>query len=180
MSSFAPERVVFSSIFEALSRVIRADRPELSAEAQALGVDLDRLNPAYPIEAWRKLTALVAQALHPQVTGPVAEYRLGQRLIREYGSTLMGRALLATLRVLGPRRAFSRVSRSFRTANNFTEDRVTQHGPNHFELWLNELDTPYLSQGVLQAALEAAGARNCSVEVIKRDAAGTTYRCQWD
>jgi uncharacterized protein (TIGR02265 family) len=174
------ERVVFSSVFEALGRIVLGSAPQLVPEALKLGVDFSRLNPAYPADTWRLLTAQVAQALHPTVSAPVAEYRLGQRIIHEYGKTVIGRALMATLKVLGPTRCFSRVSRSFRTANNYTEDRVTQHAPNHFELWLNELHVPYVDQGVIQAALDAIGAKNCSVEVVKRDAEGTTYVCRWD
>ncbi|MDX2011394.1 MAG: DUF2378 family protein [Myxococcaceae bacterium] len=180
MADTSPERVVFSSVFEALGRIVEASTPHLKKDAQALGVDFSNLNPAYPADTWRRLTAQVAQALHPTVTAPVAEYRLGQRIIQEYGKTVIGRALMGTLKVLGPARCFSRVSRSFRTANNYTEDRVTQHAPNHFELWLNEVHVPYLDQGVMQAALDAIGAKNCSVEVTKRDADGTTYVCRWD
>ncbi|MCU0695314.1 MAG: DUF2378 family protein [Myxococcaceae bacterium] len=174
------ERVVFSSVFEALGRIVQASTPQLTKDALAIGVDFTNLNPAYPADTWRKLTSLVAQVLHPTVSAPIAEYQLGQRIIQEYGKTLIGRALMATLKVLGPTRCFSRVSRSFRTANNYTEDRVTQHAPNHFELWINELHVPYVNQGVIQAALEAIGAKNCSVEVTKRDADGTSYVCRWD
>lgn len=175
-----PERVVFASVFEALGRIVQSTHPELVPQALKLGVDFTKLNPAYPADTWRHLTALVAQASHPTVSAPVAEYRLGQQIIHEYGKTVIGRALMATLKVLGPRRCFTRVSRSFRTANNYTEDRVIEHAPNHFELWLNELHVPYVDQGVMQAALEAIGAKNCAVEVVKRDADGTTYVCRWD
>lgn len=175
----APERVVFSSVFEALGGVITARRPALSNELRALGVDLSKLQAAYPADRWRDSTALVATALFPEVSAPVAQYRLGQLIIEQYSKTLIGKALMATLRVLGPRRSFTRVSRSFRTANNYTEDKVTELSPSSYELWLNELHVPYVNQGVIQATLEAIGAKECAVEVKNRDAHGTTYHCHW-
>jgi uncharacterized protein (TIGR02265 family) len=180
MSVPVSERVVFSSVFEALARVVAAQRPALVAKLVPLGVDLTKLQPAYPANVWRDATHLVATELFPSFSAPVAEYRLGQEIIREYGKTLIGRALMATLSVLGPRRAFGRVSRSFRTANNYTEDTVVTHGQSDFELWLNEVHVPWVDQGVMQAALETIGAKNCRVDVVSRDEQGTTYRCRWD
>ena len=60
------------------------------------------------------------------------------------------------------------------------EDRVVEHGPSHFELWLNEVQVPHLNRGVLQAALEIIGAKNCTVDVSAKDDAGTTYTCRWE
>lgn len=176
----ATERVVFSSVFEALVRIVNARKPELGEPLRKLGVDVSKLQAAYPADVWKAATSCVAQALFPGLSVPVAEYKLGQVIIQEYEKTLIGRALMTTLRVVGPRRAFGRISRSFRTANNFTEDRVTPISETEYELWLNELHVPFVNQGVMQAALEAIGAKNCSVEVKLRDAEGTTYRCKWD
>ena len=128
---------------------------------------------------WKTATDLVAKELFPELSPEIAAYRLGRVFIESYFQTLIGRALGATLKILGPTRSFGRVSRSFRTANNFTEDRVVQLGPNDYQLWINELHVPYVNQGVLQGALEAIGAKQCSVEVVKIDGDGVTYRCRW-
>lgn len=174
------ERVVFASVFEALVRIVNARKPELKEPLSKLGVDLTKLQAAYPADVWKAATSCVAQALFPQQSVPIAEYRLGQLFIHEYEKTLIGRALMTTLKVVGPRRAFGRISRSFRTGNNFTEDRVTPISDSEYELWINEVHVPFVNQGVIQAALETIGAKNCSVEVKLRDSEGTTYRCKWD
>lgn len=173
------ERVVFGSVFEALARIVTVSRPSLVAPLKQLGVDVHKLQAAYPAEMWKAATDLVAKDLFPEFSPQVAAYRLGRVFIESYFQTLIGRALSATLKILGPARSFNRVSRSFRTANNFTEDRVLTHGPNDYELWINELHVPYVNQGVLQGALETIGAKQCSVEIVKIDGEGVTYRCRW-
>lgn len=174
------ERVFFSTVFQALSGVVARHRPELVGELQELGVDLTRLQAAYPAEKWAAATDLAARRLFPELHPSVAVSKVGELIVDAYGTTAVGGALLGLLKLLGPRRVANRVSRSFRSANNYAEDRVTEHGPQDFELWTNELHVPFLHQGVIRRALEIIGARSCTVEVIARDATGTTYRCRWD
>lgn len=172
-------RVFYPPVFEALERVIvRAQLPVAEALKEK-GVDLSNLQPSYPASTWRDATALVAQHLSPGLPAAEAEYRLGQAIVEAYGDTLVGGALLNLLSVLGPARVAQRVSRSFRTANNYAEDEVTALGPTEYELWTNEVHVPFLHQGVIHAALEAIGATGCVVEVLTRDEQGTSYRCRW-
>ena len=98
MSEFS-ERVVFASVFEALARVVVARDPGLSAALLGIGVDLEHLDAGYPVETWKAATGLVAERVFPDKSPKVAEYRLGQEIIREYANTLVGRALIATLRL---------------------------------------------------------------------------------
>jgi uncharacterized protein (TIGR02265 family) len=175
----AQERVVFGSVFEALARIVAVKNPELEAPLKQLGIDVHNLQAAYPVETWKAATDLVSKALFPEFLPQIAACRLGRVFIESYFQTLIGKALGATLKLLGPTRSFGRVSRSFRTGNNFTEDRVVQHAPNDYELWLNEVHVPHVNQGVLQGGLEVIGAKQCSVEIEKIDAEGVTYRCRW-
>lgn len=179
MSSVAPEHVVFQSAFEAIKRLVSRKRPSLAAELLQLGVDVEHLAASYPKAVWRAVTAHLAKAFFPELSPEAADYGLGRLLMEEYFRTVVGKALLATFKVLGPERVFSRVHASFRTANNFTESRVTKLDANTFELWLSNAHAPYLTQGFLQAALEASGPKACQVDVTRRDDAGTTYRCSW-
>jgi uncharacterized protein (TIGR02265 family) len=173
------ERVVFSSVFESCVRLLERSRPEALAQVRALGLTPDKLQAAYPAETWRAVSRIAANALFPRETPERADFLLGQRFMEQYAQTIIGAALMATLRIIGPRRAFTRVSRSFRTSNNYMEDRVTAHGPDDYELWLNETLVPHVNQGVLQAALSAIGAQGCTVEIVSLDAEGVTYRCRW-
>jgi len=174
------ERVAFSSLFEALGQVICERKPELVNELARLGVDLTALSKDYPITVWRDATSNVAQRLFPELSPPVAEYRLGQLVMRRFEKTLVGTTVVALLKIVGPSLSVGRVSSSFRTANNYTEDKTTRLGEGDYELWLNELHVPYLDQGIMQAALELIGAKGCTVEVTRRDEQGTTYRVRWN
>lgn len=176
----ASERVVFSSVFESCARLVEHTKPELMPQLRAAGVDFKKLQAAYPAQTWREVSRIAARGLFPGQPPDKADFQLGQRFMEQYAQTIIGRALMATLSVIGPRRAFTRVSRSFRTSNNYTEDRVTAHGPNDYELWLNEVLVPWVNAGVLQAALSAIGAKGCVVEVVALDAEGVTYRCRWE
>lgn len=174
------ERVVFSAVFESCVRLLQKRRPEVLPQLRAAGLEVDKIQPAYPAATWRAVSSVAARALFPDAPPEQADYLLGQQFMEQYAQTLIGGALMATLRIIGPRRAFTRVSRSFRTSNNYMEDRVTPHGPNDYELWLNETLVPHVNRGVLQAALSAIGARNCTVDVVNIDGEGVTYRCRWD
>ena len=83
------ERVAFSSLFEALGQVICERKPELVNELARLGVDLTALSKDYPITVWRDATSNVAQRLFPELSPPVAEYRLGQLVMRRFEKTLL-------------------------------------------------------------------------------------------
>ncbi len=174
------ERVVFSSVFESCVRLLQRNEPEALSAVREAGVNVDKLQAAYPADTWRTVSRLAAKALFPDAAPDQADYLLGQQFMEQYAQTIIGGALMATLRLIGPRRAFTRVSRSFRTSNNYMEDRVTERGPNDYELWLNEPLVPHVNRGVLQATLTAIGAKGCSVEVVAVDAEGVTYRCRWD
>jgi uncharacterized protein (TIGR02265 family) len=171
---------VFSPVFESCVRLLARQKPDALPALQTVGVGAEKLQPAYPLETWRTVSRLAANALFPQASPDDADYLLGQKFMEQWGQTMIGRALMATLRIIGPSRAFTRVSRSFRTANNYMEDRVTVIGPNEYELWLNEPVVPHLNRGILQATLSAIGAKNCTIDVVKLDDEGVTYRCRWD
>lgn len=177
----APESspVVFRSAFEAVHRLVRRRTPSMAGEFMKYGVDFQHLEASYPRDVWRAVTAHLASAYFPDVGPESGDYGLGRLLMEEYFHTVVGKALRATFKVLGPERVFSRVGRSFRTANNFTEERITKLGEREYELWLNNTHAPYLTQGFLQAALETTGPKRCLVEVVRRDDSGTTYRCSW-
>ncbi len=179
MSAHESQPVVFRSAFEAIRRLVLRRSPAMVGALRNDGLDLEHLEPSYPKDVWRTVTAHLASAYFPNVGPETGDYGLGRLLMEEYFHTVVGKVLLATFKVLGPERVFSRIRSSFRTANNFTEERVTKLGDGQYELWLNNTHAPYLTQGFLQAALEATGPSWCLVEVVRRDDSGTTYRCRW-
>lgn len=163
--------VVFGSSVEALARVVGPKlTPALKARYAALGFDLGRPHPAYPYDAWVKALELTLSELYPGEPEERATFLLGRALFESYGTTMIGRALMQMLKVLGPRRALHRMARNLRTTNNYSDSRLTEQGERHAELWINKARFPEYFRGLLCAGLEFTGAREVQVTVKERGA----------
>jgi uncharacterized protein (TIGR02265 family) len=151
--------VVFGNSVEALVRVLgpRLDAATLE-RFRGIGVDLHAPNPAYPYDTWLAALRLAMEVLWPGVGHDEATYLMGRAIFESYGHTLVGKALLQLIKVLGPRRALERMSRNLRTTNNYSETRLTARGPTHYELWVNRVAFPHYFRGLLTAGLEFGGA----------------------
>jgi uncharacterized protein (TIGR02265 family) len=176
--------LVFSQAFEGL--VVRglsgSVSPELKAQLRAVGVDLDKpLLPAYPRETWARCIALCGQATYPGEPREGAWLKLGERMIDGYQETFIGRAMFGTLKLLGPRRMLARTQRTFRSANNYTEVRLTDVSPTQVDMWINEVDDVlrHFTLGLVLAGMRAAGASGVQGSILSTDAQGVTFRTSW-
>lgn len=145
-----------------------------------LGVDLARTLPAYPLEVWVQVMRYAASRVAPGLPESEQMEQLGRRFIDGYEQTLVGRALLASMRLIGPRRTLERMSRNFRTGNNYTEAKVTERGPTEVELWLSHVKAPEFYRGMLQAGLARTGPKSLDVRLVSHDANGATFRVAWN
>lgn len=176
------EKVVFEQTIDGLflralgSRIKAPTRERL----RGVGLDLDKkLMPAYPFPVWMKALRAVAEDLYPGETMDVAMFKVGESFIDGYNETLLGRALLGMLKVLGPRRAIQRATANFRTGNNYTDAKASELGPTAMELWMNEVgDFPTFTGGIVSGALKAAGVEP-KIEVASYDGHACTYRVTW-
>src|SRR4051812_20864720 len=82
---------------------------------------------------------IAAEEVFGEASSEEAQFRLGELMIDGYRETFLGRAVLGMSRMLGPRRTLARSTQNFRSGNNYTESRVVERGPKHFELWFNEV-----------------------------------------
>jgi len=173
--------VVFGNSVESLVRVLGPALDEtVRQKFLALGIDLFKPNPAYPYELWIQALQLAMNLLWPGVGREVATYRMGRAIFESYGQTVMGKALMALVKVLGPRRALERMSRNLRTTNNYSETRLTEVGPNRYELWVNKVAFPHYFRGLLEAGLESGGAAEVKVEVGSVSATeGVAFGLSW-
>lgn len=178
------ERVIFGNTVDSLyRRTLDGDlRPELRARLKGLGIDLDApLLAAYPHAVWVACLDEVGRALHPDVPLDEARRRLACRMIEGYAQTLMGAAVLAMARVLGPMRSLGRMTHNFRSGNNFTETRLTVVGPSAADLWFNEPeDTEGFVEGVLEEGLRRIGVRGLTLTRNRQGPDSCTFRVQWD
>ena len=185
MSVPASERLVFSHVLEGLyfralkGRVTPRFVQRLRAEAD---VDLEKpLKPGYSHATWTKCLQLTAQELFPGQPEEQALQQIGATLTKGYFDTIVGGALAAMLRVLGPARAVKRMDRSLRSGNNYSECRVTELGPGKVTMWTNESGPlRYNMLGVIRQGAEIAGAKNLKVAITNFDDESVTFDLSWD
>ena len=174
------DRLIFAQTFEGLLRCARPLEPSLEHALRALGLDPSaRLEPAYPVEVFRQVMGLLGPHLAPGQPPDEQAFVLGQRFMAGYEQTLVGRAMMAVFRVIGPERGLERLARQFRTGNNFSETRVRRLRSGVFEVWCNQVTLPGWYRGLITAGLSAAGARNLSVAFTGHDAGGGTFEVRW-
>ena len=176
------DKVVFDHTIEGL--FIRGLGSRLSPRARQrlkeAGVDVDkRLLPAYPFNTWMTSLRIAAEELHPGEPLDQAMRKVGEAFIHGYRETLLGRAVLGVMSVLGPQRTLKRATQNFRSGNNYTEATVSDVSPGCADLWMNEVGPyPTFTAGIISAALTAAGSTP-TVEVRGHDGHACTFRVTW-
>lgn len=177
------EKLVFEHAVAAMFQRALGDRitPELRDRLRLAGIDLERpLLPAYRLDTWMTCLALAAEVVFPGMPAEDGLRKLGERMVEAYAETAIGRALFALSRVLGPRRTLDRASQSFRSANNYSETRISEAGPGTYDLWMNEVGPhPTFTAGLIAAGMRHSGARELRVDVQSFDGHACTYRVQW-
>jgi uncharacterized protein (TIGR02265 family) len=177
-----PQRLVFSQTFEGLQRAL-GDRltGQVAAQFRALGVDFAKgLEPAYELDVWAKAVHHAAGVLNPELPEAEQLYRFGRAFIDGYERTMVGKAMLTTLRLIGPKRTLERMDRNLRSGNNYTQTRLEPAGEaNAFTLWVTPVRYVDWYRGLLTAGLEAAGAKGLSLAAEAREGEAVIYRIRW-
>ncbi len=175
------EKVVFEHTMESILRVLGSPPPpEQSAELALLGVDLSKpLLAAYPVETYVAVMDYIARKRWPELSEEDAGQELGRAFMLAYRQTLMGKAVFALTRLIGPHRTLDRITRNFRTANNFTETQLERVGPATYVLRFSYVTRVGYLQGLLIEALDGAGARGLVVNPISSGETGATFRITW-
>jgi uncharacterized protein (TIGR02265 family) len=176
-----PEKLIFAQTFEGLLRSLAGKlSPDLVHGMRARGVDVERpLSSSYPMATFIDVVHFLAGELHPQLERDAGVAALGRGFMDGFGETMIGRAMLAMMRIIGPHNALKRVTQEFRTGNNYSETRLVQRGPTDYELWVNELQMPGWYVGIITRGLELAGAHGAEVNLLSKDAVGGTFRVNW-
>jgi uncharacterized protein (TIGR02265 family) len=176
-------RIVYAHTVEGL--LFRALKgrvpPQLRSSLKELGVDLDDKPKDLPHEVWVKVLAAGVRTLHPNLPPDEGYFRLGRTLIDGYEQTLMGKALIGMMKLLGPLRTVRRVMVNLRNGNSYSEATAKELGPTHHEIWINECNgNPGYIRGVLFAAIEKSGAKNLKIVTKGVDGPGATFDVTWD
>lgn len=174
--------LVFAQTVEGLLRALGPLDDAAREKLRAVGIDPDRrLEPAYPVEQYVALQRAAVGIFAPHEPFEIGIEALGRRFVDGYGETLMGRAVLAGLRLLGPVRALQRLTRTLSTGSTFFKTSLEEARPGTWRLWINRVTWPGWYVGLVQRGLEHAGAREVAVTVIDHagPGLGLTLEVTW-
>ena len=175
------ERVIFDHTMQSLlERCAGGLTEEKWAHLASLGVSRSHPLPAYEFGLWCRVIEYVAQQVHPEKSLPEAEHQLGRNFMERYAETLIGRALFALLRLLGTKRIVHRLTRSFRTGNNYTEVEVVDETETGCVLVFNVIEPRgQMTLGVLEKGLQFAGIPGITVALESLEGERARYRLSW-
>lgn len=175
------EKLIFRPVIEALFVVGLADRmtPALSAQLKALGIDLQRLVPGYPYEAWEKAVQASA-ALFPELEPREAIAEAGRRMVvATIEANPVGKHLLPLLKVMGIGRALRRAY-SRTTEGNFNKITFGEESAKSLEIHMSFVgQIPDLARGSIVGLGEMLGAR-LRPSTAAYEPPRATFKVEWD
>ncbi len=172
--------VVFTSTVEGLIRAL-GDKLDERVHQQFADIGLPlkgKLLAAYSREVWLKSGLLASQLLFPTLPPEKQRVELGRRFVYGYSETIVGKALVTMMRMLGTRRALERLKKSFHTGNNYTEVALREVD-GQLELDVSDAPFPEYYQGMVEAVLELTGRTTFEVAQIRRVGNETTFRIRF-
>jgi uncharacterized protein (TIGR02265 family) len=180
------EKLIFAQTIEGLLRAMGPLNEQDRSALRATGIDVDkRLLPAYPLAQFIAALDLAGARLAPSASPDERSHQVGRRFMDAYQDTMVGRAMVAATRVIGPWRTLERLANKFRTGNNFSQTKVTRLGPTSAEVWCNQVSHPGWYTGLISRGLELAGAKQVEVKLISNststdaDDAGARFSVTW-
>lgn len=173
--------VVFGHSVEGLLRVLQSRMTTRCAERLlAAGLDPQRLLPGYEAERFYRFLEIIADELFPGVARAEALRSIGRLQVDGFLTTVLGRAAFELFRIVGPKRMLGRLTRGWRSANNFVEASSKEVGPDRFEVWLRPVGPyPEVHRGILERALEVATRPGARVEILRRTDEEITFSVEW-
>ena len=176
------EATVYAHTVEGLFyRSLKGRLPQpLKDELRTLGLDVEQPAHDVPRTRWAEMLGAAVKHLYGALPADEGYFRLGQALMDGYKDTIIGKALFATLRLLGPERVLRRAVSLLQNGNNYVEGRITELAPRRYEMWINECNgNPHYVRGVLTAGLTATGVRALQCEVTAFDGHQATFLTTW-
>lgn len=154
--------------------------PAIEAQLRVFGLDLSKpLEPAYPMAVFDSAMEVVALKGMAHLEKRAALRKIGELQVESFVATFLGRATFQFLKLLSRERFLTRMTKSFRQANNFIESRVTPRPDGSIAVHINDVGRfPEVFEGVLQAAFAAAG-HQARVTEGRRDGVGCEYEIRF-
>ncbi len=179
----ALEEVVFGNTVDSLFRKGLGERltPRCKERMREAGIDLDQeLQAYYPREVYYACVRIAATEIFGDKDPESALYELGCAFMSGFEATLLGRALLSAVRMLGPWRMLKKMTQNFRSSNNYLMAESVKTGPGEVEITLNQVSgAPSYFEGVLAKSMKIAGAKAVEVERVEYDGTRCRFRVRW-
>jgi uncharacterized protein (TIGR02265 family) len=155
--------------------------PPMKDALRQKGLDLDRaLRPGYPAAEFHKWIEYVAGAVYPDDRKEEAVRRIGHRAVSGLEEGLIGKALSAGLKLIGPRRSLQRVERIFKNNNNYQVATLLELGEREAKVKLSEVfGLPTYYQGLFEAAVAVIGAKDLRVTLLAAPSPGAMLHIEW-
>lgn len=155
--------------------------PTIKSSLRATGLDLDKpLRPGYPAADFHKWVIQVGTALYPDLSRDEAVRRIGHRAVSGLEEGMIGKALSAGLKLIGPRRSLQRVERIFKNNNNYQQASLIELGERDAKVKLSEVfGLPTYYQGLFEAAVTAIGAKEPKVNLLASPPPGAMLHIEW-
>ncbi len=179
------EELVYSNTFEGLRLALL--KQSLVAAAidpafRSVGVDFHKPLPAYSKQQFIDALHVSAKLAFPDLGSEPAFRGVGRLVIEGYVETVLGRAVLAAARMMGPLWTLKRMTRNLRTSDNCTEARVDEHTPTDVSVWINDhLDCHGYYEGLFETIVRVSGGSGAKSELQRTSGRReATYRVRWD
>src|SRR5262245_9750125 len=101
------EDVVYGNTAEGLARraLAKGITPKIYERVKNVGIDLEKIQSAYPRQTYYQGLDILVEELFPSEKREEALRQLGSLFIDGYRETMLGRAVLSAVRLMGPRRS---------------------------------------------------------------------------
>lgn len=176
------DRLIYSEVVEGLiQHGLRGQVSlRLRERLRQLGLDVDRLPSSFPVVKWWPCLYVIVEETFPGVPVQEGFRRLARQHVEGYGRTLLGRATLRVLRLLGPKRMVQRMPNVLSSTDNYTVGTVREREPSAWELTLNSNGQPpgYI-ESLFESLLEACGAREPVVKAVASSPDSSTWLLSW-
>lgn len=174
------ERLIFGTSVEGMLRALGPTiSPEVKAKLVALGVNPDKLLPAYGVPTYSALLDFIGLTRFPDLEPQARDRELGREFIRGFGHTFVGKATLAMGRVLGPMRATMRLTRTMRTVNNYSTSEATKRSDTSVHMWCQPVLRPWYYVGVFEEAGGQLHGPSYVVELQKFENERADFLIRW-
>ncbi|MDY7225966.1 DUF2378 family protein [Hyalangium rubrum] len=175
------DRLIYTEVVEGLVRHGLGGQvsPRLRERLRHLGLDVDRPPPAFPVLAWQKCLHVIVEETFPGMPREEGFRRLAHRHVQGYGQTLIGKATLRVLRLLGPRRMVLRLPKVLSSTDNYTEGSAEERGPMEYTVSINSKQPLGYVEGLFESVLLACGAARPRVTLLEGSEEHSTFLLTW-